>query len=465
VQIDLLTAFKSEGAFWRPGDNESVSGDLTYVPNESLTLTLHGPFGSQSGPHGGDALRLGVILGTLVNGTNLSLIDAFMKSRSFGAGASGSTIMFVNRALVGAHIPDITLARFRRMSFRCTSLEEWFAVSPIKSEWHHSPNAISLSAIFSHPDPLEVDLPAVGLKMKSGGVFNEHHEDIGTLSWSYERELMFESKEDVTVDRFLGIAWQCQNLMSLLIGKPVGLRRVSFPGTGEAAELNAVHHIGIQRLKAPEKHVHPALMILPLPKLSVRVGEVFQRWLVEGNAYKHSFDLYFGTLYSPPNALEYRFLSMTQALESFHRASGVGNYMERAAFKTALDKLLGAIPEEIVADHRVSLKNRLKYSNEFSLRKRITLLLASLPPDVASSLTSGAEGFVDRAVATRNYLTHFDDESKEGTYEGEKLHYAAERLRVFLLTLFLSHLGIDGSSIVEILRENEEVKWSLAQNL
>ena len=103
--------------------------------------------------------------------------------------------------------------------------------------------------------------------------------------------------------------------------------------------------------------------------------------------------------------------------------------------------MISAIPSHVPNDLRAKLKSQIRFGNEKSLRHRLRRLINSLDPDTASVFCNDAKSFVEGIVAT-NYWTHNLTEKDLTVLEGERLVNACEQLHVFLLILFVKHLGI-----------------------
>ena len=71
-----------------------------------------------------------------------------------------------------------------------------------------------------------------------------------------------------------------------------------------------------------------------------------------------------------------------------------------------------SIPVNIVPNHRASIKNRLKYGYEFSLRKRLEELINVIPTALTKEyISEKPKEFIDIVTELRNYYTHYDDPS------------------------------------------------------
>ena len=123
--------------------------------------------------------------------------------------------------------------------------------------------------------------------------------------------------------------------------------------------------------------------------------------------------------------------------------------MDQVLGSTPKAQIIAAIPSTVASDHRDSLKSRIRYGNEYSLRKRLTKAVESLPPEAIECVCKSIGEFVSGLVETRNYLTHYTDELRGNALRGADLFWASERLAMLLRILLLREFGIDMALIVE----------------
>jgi len=105
-------------------------------------------------------------------------------------------------------------------------------------------------------------------------------------------------------------------------------------------------------------------------------------------------------------------------------------------------------------DLKQAMVSRLKYGNEYSLRKRMKLLLGSLSRQSRHLVSEHEAAFVDSVVATRNYLTHYDPESKDAALDGVALSKVNTQLQKLLLLLLLKDIGIDEEVVGNAIAKN-----------
>lgn len=153
-----------------------------------------------------------------------------------------------------------------------------------------------------------------------------------------------------------------------------------------------------------------------------------------------------------------------QALESFHRVKMGGKYLSNEAWQPYRTALAEKISSELDADHKESLKSRIKYGNEFSLRKRVGELLETLDEKVSSSLSPTDKYFTADLVDTRNYLTHYDDELKGVALKNADLYWVNQRLRVLITILLLKEIGIREEFTVNLMKKHNKIRQVFNKN-
>ncbi len=174
-----------------------------------------------------------------------------------------------------------------------------------------------------------------------------------------------------------------------------------------------------------------------------------RNWFEKAEKLEPIYNLYFGTLYNSRMYLEHRFLSQIHAIESYHRRVNGGKYQENDEYRSGLyKKFLQAIPNELDNDFRESLiEGKLKYANDYSLRKRLKEILESCSQNLPVSLRAkdNRDLFIKLVVNTRNYLTHFEEKSKAAT--GDELYKLTNNLKILLEICLLKELEFSSETI------------------
>jgi len=469
MNVQMDTSFESWGGFWQPGENPRiVQGRLLYDPTKGITLDLTEapsgmpPLGSE------EQAQYSVLFGQLVNGTLVTVTEAFVTQSSFGGGIGCPTKLIASSALFGAHVPDLDQLLVKSYSIRLTSLENWMCACPVQWKWaSDGEKHVGVDMTYRFPQPIAVSLPKMGFDIEIGHTLTTRpgHSSFDLDGKGY---LKVAAHDSLTMERAREIAWQCQNLMSLLVGQRVSVRSVEVTqlptDTAETATSSCqiLYH---QIEKAGHDNLQAALMLIPYATIKDDFPRMVEQWLDRSEQSVLATNVYFGSLRHQSPAVNVKFLAIVHAIESYHRSLGVGLYMDQDKFDKAVERLLSHISPEIQGDHRLSLKNRLKYGNEHSLRKRLADMLDRIPENARLRIAGDVAKFVQRVVATRNYYTHYDCSSKEESFSPKEAYTAAERLRILLVANLIHNLGIKDADLMGVLERSQDFQHWLRQPL
>lgn len=469
MDVQMDTSFESWGGFWQPGENPRiVQGRLVYDPTTGIALDLTEapsgrlPLGSE------EQAQYPVLFGQLVNGTLVTVTRAFVTESSFGGGIGCPTKLIAGSALFGAHVPDLDHLLAKSYSMRLTSLENWMCVCPVQWKWaNEGEKPVGVHMTYQFPRPIAISLPKMGFDIEIGHTLTTRpgHSSFNLDGRAY---LKVVAHDPLTMERAREIAWQCQNLMSLLVGQRVRVMSVEVtPLSADATETatsscQVLYH---QSEKADHKNLQAALMLMPYATIKDDFPHMVERWLDRSEQSVLATNVYFGSLHHQSPAVNVKFLAIVQAIESYHRSLGVGLYMDQGEFDKAIESLLSHIPPEMHGDHRLSLKNRLKYGNEHSLRKRLADMLDRIPGNARLRIAGDVSKFVQRVVATRNYYTHYDCSSKAESFSPKEAYTAAERLRILLIANLLHDLGVKNVDLMSVLERSQNFQHWLRQPL
>lgn len=152
---------------------------------------------------------------------------------------------------------------------------------------------------------------------------------------------------------------------------------------------------------------------------------------------------------------ETMFLTYSQALEAFIRKNDNFDkfYMSFDEYDRIKDEFYDCMGNmKLDRDYRRSLKSRIKYGNEYSLRKRLKMLINYLGEyELINVLNDKYHGkFINYVVDTRNYYTHYGDIGQYKTSGGELLLLTCD-LKLLLELCLLHELKLSSDLINLIL--------------
>jgi hypothetical protein len=238
-----------------------------------------------------------------------------------------------------------------------------------------------------------------------------------------------------------GLIEDLGQLLTMLIGKASYVKKL---GLCDESDI-PVRVFFSSTMRRPEEELQSPEMCFPFADIKDLASALTENWLVSLPVLGPVYDLLFGTLFGQDSFVQSKFLSLTQALESFHRRTVGGTYVDLDKFATIRQLLENALPKSICAPLRRKLQDVIEYANEYSLRKRLKDLFGTLTSRTIQMLKiADVAATLNLIVDARNYLTHLDEDSKISLNKDiVAMHSMNERLTALLFILILKRLGMD----------------------
>jgi hypothetical protein len=457
------TAFESWGGFSKPMQGAPIiRGKLKYNPETGIELELvenpQGPaaiMASEMGPN--------TLFGQLLNGTLVTLSDCLVSNVSIGAGVGSPTTLHVGRALIGAHAPDLDELQLKAYAVELSSMSNWTMRAPVELKLTpEGSESKGFDVTARLPDTIQVPLEDRTFDVEvTHGFRTEHKLDSLMIRWSAAVEIR--AHNALPLRALMEIAWQSKNLFSLLIGDRLSVRSIDLdpgkPSSDGVEERSALLYHQID--KHDHKDIHPAMMLLPYGMIAEDFKGIVEKWFRRTEQATLATNIFFASDILISGSTNARFLAVSQAAESYHRSLESGLYMNQVDYDAAIQILTSHIPPIIQGDHRQSLKNRLRYGNEYSLRKRLSEMLKRIPSNAATRIAGDIPQFISKVVDTRNYFTHYDHTARSNALDGKNIVIAAERLRFLIVANLLHDLGIPAAKLLPILeRSRQFLHWT-----
>jgi len=175
---------------------------------------------------------------------------------------------------------------------------------------------------------------------------------------------------------------------------------------------------------------------------------IVQNWFAFADAYRPVWTALVDGIYYPGQFLESQLLGTVQALEGLHRRDFEGVYISSEDFEEVRKAVVGAIPQGTDPALRQALKEKLTWGNEFSLRKRLRQLLASIPQSLADAVgRKKIQQLPDELTETRNALAHCVDPPKQAP--DMWLFHLTMQSRLLLKLLVLRKIGVPDDVIAK----------------
>jgi len=465
----LFEEFEYSGHWYLPEDPQrKVAGTVRFNNENGIWLRLLQSFRGTLSADVESLVRPWVILGVSDSGTQITLYQA-ARTGSFTSAAEEQPALFhANYMFLGHHFNPRSVICFSSLSVNFTYFEEWMGHATFKHQAGPHP------PIYSAPEEVRVAPQSLEAEIRVHSTLRSEGDLLRSMETVHTGWLTINTGEYRNFAWYRKVLDSLQNFMTLLVGRPVYPRLVTaIVRTGEfdeweptrekTATVGVYFHQEFRTPTPPRRSHHQSAIteevLIPLPNIASNLTSILYAWFEDAERLAPVYEAFFGALYNTKAYPQSQFLSLMQTAESFHRRTRPGKYVQEETYEEYRQEMVACIPNSVERDHRESLKTRLKYGNEYSLRKRLQELFAQYPArDLVRDLTEANPNFVNDIVGTRNYLAHLTDELKNKALFGPALLKANDDLRLILTGLLLRRLGIGGLTAYRAITERIE-RW------
>ena len=455
----LCDDFELRGIWWLPENpDQQVSGVLTFNSEDKIRLELIGSFKQLPDFGKSEVEKKDIILGITSDGRLCTLADCYESNSTLNFPGISCQKFESNYLLEGAHWNHLKEIEFEKFSIGFEYLEEWAGHYPIKTNIEKDENNKNTGFTVNCDFPSKVEFYVNFLNAKLSTSYGAQTKDATTKSTT----LQFNSFLDLQPDELKSFEWYrkqifvIQQLLTLLIGQVTYPNKIIATKSSEDREF--VNVFWAQNNKQKTKKLIHQDMIITLPEMQHEFCSVLEKWFSNSEELESTYNLFFGALFNSSLYLNFHFLSLMQAIETFHRQVFSGKYIEQEEYDDKSQKIKTNIPTEFPSDLRDALKSRIKYGNEYSLRKRIKGLFESVDKQTRLLVTEDYKSFIGKIVDTRNYFTHYDDELKSAALSNSELYYACQRLKIFIIILLLKNIGLNEDIIQSVVQRNSKIQ-------
>lgn len=459
----LLDDFELKGIWWLPDQpDQRISGILSFRNENKILLELLGSLYEKKALGGNDIFQPEVILGVSDSGHICTLFKNYETSSNLSFPGVNKSIIMSKFLFIGKHFQAERELQFPSFQVNFTNLENWLVKKPFTTKVPDDKNNLEWKLTHKWPKEFEANLEEINSVIQSTHNFATDGDGVRNVIWKSRAYLKIIPETAQSFEWYWNIIYDLCNLLTLLIGETTYI--VKLEAFGDDIEISPgktmkekIELYFTQNKPNLKEDIHPFQMIIPLPIIENKIDQIMSEWFSKAQTLRSTYDLFFGTFYNPDMYLHLHFLSLMQTIESFHRVTMIGKYLSDKDWQPYRNQLTNNLSAELDRSHRESLKSRIRYGNEYSLRKRISELLQSLDENTLSTLAPSDKYFTSDIIDTRNYLTHYDDELKDKALKDADLYWANQRLRILITILLLKEIGIEEDLIIESIRNNYKI--------
>ncbi|MEQ6360496.1 HEPN domain-containing protein [Thermoanaerobacter thermohydrosulfuricus] len=437
------------GSWCFPALHESLwlSGTLIITPDNEMELDISDFFrGSEEEMQKyREMLSAEVVYGSSHDGEPIILYHCYKKFDQLSLPSHYITASFyVETALIGADFSRKEEIRFKKISVAYHYLDNWLGISGIKLEETSNPYE-SFKVRYEAPAPIDI-YPKIGIKVRLEVLPRITMGEIPKKEVCIKEKvyLIVEAPGGLSLEEISRYVFLFQNLFSLLISEPTYPDKIY--ASGENGFSPADVEIVFPRTVRRQELFYAGVALYPYFRIKDKLKCILENWLEKSEELEPIFNLYFGVIYNSDVYIEHEFLSFIMALEAYHRRKSRNEEVPQEEHRKRVERILEASPEE----YKKWLEEKLKYSNEPSLRKRLKEIFDSLADvEYITQLIPDKKRFIEEVVSTRNYFIHYDRSLKSKALEGKALLRAGQKLKIIIEICLLKKAGFSSEEVDE----------------
>lgn len=440
----MLKEFDSLGLWWIPNIGNKVHGRITFKQSEGLYLQLSETFLPVE--HFFDikpeADTPSIILGELDSGEKITLYDCFVRKMSARGSGNCTAIYTCNHYFKGAHFASPNDIAFTSVTVSFSYFESWLLQHFYKS------NKRSIS--YGKPKLLRHKIKTLKSFILISSEISKSITFGKNISLENIASIIIQPDSPSNYEWYKSTLFDVQNFLVLNIGEPI--IPTSFIGNTEQRDEVEIYFLLRNytiKEKTPRSIVH-------FPEYGKNFRTCLNNWFSKQEKLRTTAQLLIGSYYSSSMYPYLTFLTFTQALEAYHRHVFGGYFLPKEKYEPCRTAMVAAIPAYIQSDQRDSLKSRVKYGYEYSLRKRLSEVLKGPCNEIFNDFIDNQSEFIVSIVNTRNYLTHYDTELKANALDGIELYYLIRKLRAILVILLLYETGLPIDTLRKCIKKADQ---------
>lgn len=448
----MLRAFTIRAGWFRPGhDDRRHPGTLSYHPSRGFRLTVHGASPDAFGLED-DKPVVDRLCGVATDGKCLSACDGFITRSEWGPGGFGPSQFLFHRLFVGRQFVSDISDQFVAVDVCFNQLLECLGVRV--GEANTADTDITLRSFL----PLSAKLLQDAEKQITS-VFRR------SVSSHYLGKVMrAETAPFLRTEFTTPVSWANVSEVLTRLQYFVALLRDC-----RALPIRAAVRLGPPNIEQGDREEWCDLFFCPvgaelgptLPRscsvnlsLTSLAGELnepttqmVERWFQSFARNRLLMSLYFTGRYRSRDLPENRFLNLMQGLETFHRQNFTNENQTSEEHSARLESVLNSCPPQ----YREWLNDRLRHSNEPTLRQRLREILSRYHANVVGVLRD-EKSFIQAAVNTRNELAH----GRKSEASRVKLMFLNSCLSAVIEAILMNEVGLSDSTTLRTI----QARWT-----
>lgn len=436
----MKSAFEGKGIWWVSGSDLRLNGHCSWDPASGVTLVIETRSEAERQFFSGLSSGEFKIHGRLVSIPYVTIEHAMIVSLPYAF--DGNDVRIYAPAMIKSDaLCDSSMCMVKDMHAEISGMNSWVDDTSVVVSRDKGVTVAQCSGrreeFFFESDELRINV--VYSNRNTSSRFRFTADSVAAFELTSSQPFRF--------DVGLGLLRELRAFLALALDRSVIFESIEgrssvdlelpeiglVPSTMEYYEAESKE--AIERSRADDGG-HRALFKLKPIEASSRAFGVF---LEIYRKHRMPMDFFFSQLYGGRSYTYQQFVDIVHGIEGLHRGVYGGEFMTEERFSAeVLPFLIAAIPSSVDANFRTSLKSRMSYLYQFSLRRRLTLL-ANSHKECFSMFINDPGSFAETVADMRNEIAHPTGAREQNAELENKYFVMMHRVRV-LFQLELLHL-------------------------
>jgi len=423
-----------KGQWWLPEKpRKKYFGVLTYNHKSGGELSLEDTLGIDN---------FQIILGKSYDNKKITLHSGFNVSRKYHPSGKLTDRYVINNIFINKHFKVAGEISFDQLYFHVTYLDDWTENSCISVNYDRANRDCSIHASIVDPIKLYEDKNIkIELVTTSKYPSRVRIQKFASVSQKTYFKCSFLNKK-ANLEDSIFIVKCLQDFINIATVEPVFIDDLrGFSGKSKTSDSR----ISILTMSLLYKDISKTLdwpyMTFTRGDIDNKIEEYLGNWLTVYRSIEPVCFIYFDAIRSGRARSDIYFMTYIQSLEAHHRRVHNRTEMSKLDHKRRMGQILYKVPKR----YHKWLKDKLAFSNEYTLKKRLLHIYEMHEPSL-TKLHLDKQIFCRLAVNTRNYYTHYTKGTKKKILSGIKIYEYAEIFKFMMLLQLLSDIGFSSEA-------------------
>ncbi len=407
--------------------------------------------------------NIGRIIGHIETYGLITLDDCFYSSSGIPLGGIIKSVVCVNKAYLGVAYDDGEPILFNEFIFSVEGIDEWVGVSGINVD--HDFAARSATITYQKPQEISIGLRN-GMRL------------LITFQWTLPgfpvtkeakitQKIFFKlvSDEVCELNEFISAAYMITTLLCFAIDRTVCLEKVSATSKsivrdnrdGTTVPVSVEIFYASLPYDKNEPKIDRHSMLFYYGQIKDDAEKIINNWIAAYDTIDPAINLYFAVRTGTHKYLDSKFLALAQGLETLHRRTSNETMMDQSGYLQLITEIAAHCPE----DHKKWLSGRLTHGNEIIFSRRLMSIVDPCKKHIGSK--KDIKKLIRVIVDTRNYLTHYDEESKKNAVGGYELYPLCLKMEAIFQLQLLRILGFTREEVDSIYENSSDLQGKLRE--